>query len=66
MILQSIRSGHFSNQTPYILSFGHVSLIGDRLCNVLALPNHSGDLPEGSLRAILKEAGIDPNEFLKK
>ena len=30
------------------------------------IPNHSGDLPEGTLRAILKEAGIDPNEFLKK
>jgi hypothetical protein len=29
-------------------------------------PNHSGDLPEGTLRAILKEAGIDPNDFLKK
>jgi predicted RNA binding protein YcfA (HicA-like mRNA interferase family) len=30
------------------------------------IPNHSADLPEGTLRAILKEAGIDPNEFLKK
>jgi len=30
------------------------------------ISNHSGDLPEGTLRAILKEAGIDPNEFLKK
>ena len=30
------------------------------------VPNHPGDMPEGTLRAILKEAGIDPNNFLKK
>jgi predicted RNA binding protein YcfA (HicA-like mRNA interferase family) len=30
------------------------------------IPNHSGDLPEGTLRAILKQAGIEPEEFLKK
>jgi predicted RNA binding protein YcfA (HicA-like mRNA interferase family) len=29
------------------------------------IPNHSGDLPEGTLRAILKQAGIDVNEFIK-
>jgi len=29
------------------------------------LPNHPGDIPEGTLRAILKQAGIEPNEFLK-
>ena len=29
------------------------------------VPNHRGDVPEGTLRAILKEAGIEPNEFLK-
>lgn len=28
--------------------------------------NHSGDMPEGTLRAILKEAGISPNDFLNK
>ncbi|HOD42528.1 MAG TPA: type II toxin-antitoxin system HicA family toxin [Candidatus Wallbacteria bacterium] len=28
------------------------------------IPNHTGDLPEGTLRAILKQAGIDPKEFL--
>jgi predicted RNA binding protein YcfA (HicA-like mRNA interferase family) len=28
------------------------------------VPNHIGDMPEGTLRAILKEAGITPNEFL--
>ncbi|RME56553.1 addiction module toxin, HicA family [Candidatus Parcubacteria bacterium] len=30
------------------------------------IPNHPGDLPEGTLRAILKQAGISPDEFLKK
>jgi predicted RNA binding protein YcfA (HicA-like mRNA interferase family) len=30
------------------------------------LPNHPGDMPEGTLRAILRQAGIDSNDFLKK
>ena len=29
------------------------------------IPNHSGDMPEGTLRAILKQAGISITEFLK-
>ena len=29
------------------------------------VPNHPGDMPEGTLRAILKQAGIEPDEFLK-
>jgi len=28
------------------------------------LPNHPGDMPEGTLRAILKQAGIEAVEFL--
>jgi len=28
------------------------------------IPNHPGDVPEGTLRAILKQAGIDPKQFL--
>jgi predicted RNA binding protein YcfA (HicA-like mRNA interferase family) len=28
------------------------------------IPNHTGDLPEGTLHAILKTAGISPEEFL--
>jgi predicted RNA binding protein YcfA (HicA-like mRNA interferase family) len=28
------------------------------------IPNHPGDLPEGTLRAILKQAHITPEEFL--
>jgi predicted RNA binding protein YcfA (HicA-like mRNA interferase family) len=29
------------------------------------IPNHPGDMPEGTLRAILKQAGIDPDRFLR-
>ncbi len=28
------------------------------------IPNHPGDLPEGTVRAILRQAGIDPKDFL--
>lgn len=27
------------------------------------LPNHSGDMPEGTLRAILSQAGVSIDEF---
>ena len=30
------------------------------------IPNHPGDMPEGTLRAILRESGIEPASFLKK
>jgi len=30
------------------------------------IPNHSGEMPEGTLRAIIKQANISPDEFLKK
>ena len=30
------------------------------------IPNHPGDMPEGTLRAILKQAGITPEDFLRK
>ena len=29
-------------------------------------PNHPGDMPEGTLRAILKQAGTDAESFLQK
>lgn len=28
------------------------------------VPNHPGELPEGTLRAILRQAGVDPDQFL--
>ena len=30
------------------------------------IPNHTGDMPEGTLRAILKQAGINPDDFLSQ
>lgn len=30
------------------------------------IPNHPGDMPEGTLRAILKQAGITPEVFFSK
>jgi predicted RNA binding protein YcfA (HicA-like mRNA interferase family) len=30
------------------------------------IPNHPGDMPEGTLRAILKQADIKPDDFLRK
>ena len=32
--------------------------------NRTTIPNHPGDIPEGTLRAILKQAGISPEEFI--
>lgn len=29
------------------------------------IPNHPGDMPEGTVRAILKQAGIEAEEFFK-
>lgn len=29
------------------------------------VPNHPGDVPEGTVRAILRQADIDPEVFLK-
>jgi predicted RNA binding protein YcfA (HicA-like mRNA interferase family) len=29
------------------------------------IPNHAGDMPEGTLRAILKQADIDVEDFIK-
>ncbi len=29
------------------------------------VPRHPGDLPEGTLRAVLRQAGLDPDDFLK-
>ena len=30
------------------------------------IPNHPGDMPEGTLRAILKQADVKPDDFLKR
>ena len=30
------------------------------------IPNHAGDMPQGTLRAILKQAGISAEDFINK
>lgn len=30
----------------------------------VTLPHHAKDMPEGTLRAVLREAGIEPQDFL--
>lgn len=30
------------------------------------IPNHPGDMPEGTLRAILRQAGLDVADFLSR
>ena len=30
------------------------------------IPNHTGDMPQGTLRAILKQANISADDFVKK
>jgi len=30
------------------------------------VPNHRGEMPEGTLRVILKQAGIKPEDFLSR
>jgi predicted RNA binding protein YcfA (HicA-like mRNA interferase family) len=29
------------------------------------IPNHSGDMPEGTLKEILKQAGIEVDDFIR-
>lgn len=31
----------------------------------VTIPRHSKDMPEGTLRAVLREAGVDVDEFLQ-
>jgi predicted RNA binding protein YcfA (HicA-like mRNA interferase family) len=44
----------------------HEIWYNDQTQRYTTIPNHPGDMPEGTLRAILKQAGIEPDEFLKK
>ncbi len=36
-----------------------------RMNRYTTVPNHPGDVPEGTLRAILKQAGIGVDDFLQ-
>ena len=43
----------------------HEIWFNNRTGRYTTIPNHPGDMPEGTLRAILKQAGIEPEDFLK-
>ncbi|MGA3025772.1 MAG: type II toxin-antitoxin system HicA family toxin [Bryobacteraceae bacterium] len=43
----------------------HEVWFNSRTNRYTTVPNHPGDMPEGTLRAILKQAGIDPDDFLR-
>jgi predicted RNA binding protein YcfA (HicA-like mRNA interferase family) len=35
-------------------------------CRYTTIPNHRGDMPQGTLSAILKQAGISSEDFIDK
>ncbi len=41
----------------------HEIWFNSRTNRYTTIPNHSGDLPEGTLRVILKQAAIDVDDF---
>ena len=44
----------------------HEIWYNDQTDRYTTVPNHPGDMPEGTLKAILKQAGIAPDDFLRK
>ncbi len=44
----------------------HEIWYNDQTDRYTTIPNHPGDMPEGTLRVILKQADIKPEDFLKK
>lgn len=44
----------------------HEIWFNPKLRRYTTIPNHPGDMPEDTLRAILSQAGIEPEMFVKK
>ena len=44
----------------------HEIWYNDQTDRYTTIPNHPGDMPEGTLRVILKQADIESEDFLKK
>lgn len=42
----------------------HEIWFNESLRRYTTIPNHPGDMPEGTLRAILKQAGFEVDDFL--
>ena len=45
-------------------SGSHEILFNDSNGKYTTVPNHNGDMPEGTLRQILKQTGIEADDFL--
>ena len=43
----------------------HVIMYKSGIRRPISVPQHPGDLPRGTLRAIIREAGLTKEEFLK-
>lgn len=43
-----------------------MSLFNPETRRYTTIPNHPGDMSEGTLRAILRQAGIEPEMFVEK
>jgi predicted RNA binding protein YcfA (HicA-like mRNA interferase family) len=62
-------SFHSSNMTENPAQYGTIYFCrgpNEQSDKYSTIPNHSGDMPEGTLRAILKQANITPEDFLEK
>lgn len=44
----------------------HEIWVNEHTGKFTTIPNHTGDMPEGTLRSILKQANISPEEFIIK
>jgi hypothetical protein len=44
-----------------VMKFGDIRKLGRKV----TIPHHSSDMAEGTLRALLRKAGISVNDFLK-
>jgi predicted RNA binding protein YcfA (HicA-like mRNA interferase family) len=42
----------------------HEIWFNESLRRYTTIPNHPGDMPEGTLRAILRQAGVEVDQFL--
>ena len=43
----------------------HVSMHKEGVSDLVIIPLHSGDLPKGTLRAIIEDAGLSIEQFLE-
>ena len=43
----------------------HVIMYKSSIHHPLSIPQHPGDLPKGTLRAIIRQAGLTIDEFLR-